>query len=195
MTEIPAHELPLLEPYIHLGVRVLEFGDKRNPSGLYRDWYEARGATYQCVDINGRNGAFALDVRKRFNLGAFDVVTNWGFSEHVSVQRPFWDNAYYALEVGGVFVGTTPKPEHWQHHAWSYWHPTREFFELWARLNAMEVLVLKDCGPGPRDKRMYGYVMRKSRAGEHIWPSDTTLFWRNPNWEIPADDKVFYGAG
>lgn len=195
MNIIPAHELPLVEPYVYQGVRVLEFGDKRNPSGLYRDWYESRGCEYTCVDINGRNGAIGLDVREPFDLGQFDVVTNWGFSEHVSVQRPFWENAYTVTAVEGVMVGTTPKPHNWPHHAWSYWHPSETFFYEWAEANGLEVEQLVDCGPGDPIKRMVGYVLRRTTDEPHVWKPDfDQMFWRNPNFQIPKDKKVHYGA-
>lgn len=196
MTEIPAHELPLMEEFIVPGVQVLEFGDKRNPTGLYRDWYLARGARYVSVDINGRNGAVPLDVRHPFNLGTFDVVTNWGFSEHVSRQAPFWANAHAALNVGGVFVGTTPQPGHWRNHGWSFWHPAPEFFEAWALGNGMEVLRIEDCGPGDPAKRMWGYVLRKVADVAHAWDARLDdLFWRNPNWPFPPGEHVDYGPG
>jgi len=192
---IPTHEIPLIGPYVSHGTRVLEFGDKRNPSGLYRDWYESRGAVYTCTDINGRNGAIKQDVRLPFDFGKFDLVTNFGFSEHVSVQRPYWENAYNALEVGGIFAGTTPKPNHWLHHGWSYWHPSESFYLEWAEANSMEVVTLVDCGPGDPSKRMVGYVLRKLTDAEHVWlPEFNALFWRNRNWDIPQDDTVHYGS-
>jgi len=191
---IPGHELPLVDPYVSSGVRVLEFGDKRNPNGLYRTWYESRGAVYTCTDINGRNGAIAQDVRLPFDFGQFDLVTNFGFSEHVSVQAPFWQNAYNATAVGGVFVGTLPKPNHWLHHGWSYWHPSDAFYREWAVANHLEVVTLHDCGPGDPAKRMWGYVLRKTVDAPHVWKDAfNALFWRNPNWDIPTDDTVHYG--
>lgn len=195
MSIIPAHELPFLEPFVAEGVRVLEFGDKRNPSGLYRDWYVEQGCVYTSVDINNRNGAIGLDVRQPFDLGEFDVVTNWGFSEHVSVQKPFWENAYNSMGEGGVFVGTTPKPDHWLNHAWSFWHPKEEFFLAWAEANGMEILMLDDCGPGDPAKRMWGYAIQRWDDAPHVWlPEFDGLFWRNPNWRIPKDGHVDYGA-
>lgn len=192
---IPAHELPLLEPYATQGARVLEHGNKKNPSGIYRDWYEARGCAYTSLDINGRDGAIKQDVRQPFDFGRFDVVTNFGFSEHVSVQAPFWRNAYNATAVGGVMVGTLPKPHHWPHHGWSYWHPMEEFYREWAELNGMEILALHDCGPGDPIKRMWGFVMRRLTHADHVWrPRLAALFWKNPNWQIPDDDTVYYGA-
>lgn len=192
---IPAHELPLLEPYAVDGVRVLEFGNKKNPSGLYRTWYEAAGCRYVSVDINARDGAIGLDVRKPFDLGRFGLVTNFGFSEHVSVQQPFWANAHHALAVGGYHVGTLPKPHHWLHHGWSYWHPQEAFFHAWAEANGYAVQILRDCGPGDPAKRMWGYVLKRQTDAPHVWrPEFDALFWKNPNWDIPKDDTVHYGA-
>lgn len=195
MTDIPAHELPVLEPYVSHGTRVLEFGDKRNPSGLYRTWYESRGAVYLSTDINGRNGAIKQDVRLPFDFGKFDLVTNFGFSEHVSVQAPFWANCYNATEVGGVMVGTTPQPNHWLHHGWSYWHPSETFFREWAEANQLDILQLEQCGPGDKQKKMWGYALKRTSDAAHVWlPAFDGMFWRNPNWVIPKDATVYYGA-
>lgn len=195
MTDIPAHELPLIDPHAVPGAQVLEFGDKRNPSGLYREWYTARGCDYQCIDINGRHGAHAIDVRAPFDLGQFDVVTNFGFSEHVSEQAPFWRNHYAATKVGGVMVGTTPLPGEWVNHAWSYWHPSREFYEAWAHLNALEVVTLITCGPPHRGlQSMIGYVLRRTLDRPHRWSDGLDrMLWRNRANEIPRDGKVLYG--
>jgi hypothetical protein len=192
VTDIPAHELPLMAPHAIAGARVLEFGDKRNPSGVYRTWYEARGCEYVCVDINGRHGAHPIDVRKAFSLGQFDLVTNWGFSEHVSVQRPFWDNAHHHIRPGGHLVGTTPKPHEWLNHGWSYWHPMREFFEAWAEANRMQIVSLEECGPPHRGlASMWGFVLRRTTDAGHVWrPEFDGLFWRNTAWEIPVNGTV-----
>ena len=120
---------------------VLEFGNKKNPTGIYRDWYIANGAkSYVSIDINGLDGALKRDVQLDLgDLGEFDLVTNFGFSEHVQDQVAFWENAIRLTRVGGRLVNSTPDAgERLNHNC--YWHTPASFYENLAALNELEVL-------------------------------------------------------
>ena len=142
MTEIPADELQTLTPFPPLSC-VLEFGNKKNSTGTYRDWYLANHAlTYESIDWNGKDGAHKLDCNYSIALSditydvhedGFDVVTNFGFSEHVSNQRTFWENVHNLTKPGGLMVGVTPAPGHWPHHG--ILQPTQLFYETLAEAN------------------------------------------------------------
>lgn len=129
MTQIPADELSVLPCWLNQKTNtrqpftILEFGNKKNTSGTYREWYTERGCkTYVSVDWNGKDGALPLDCN--FSLtpedtGAtegYDIVTNFGFSEHVSNQPAFWKNNHDLCDVNGTMCGVTPAPGFWPHH-------------------------------------------------------------------------------
>jgi hypothetical protein len=105
------------------GKRVLELGNKKNANGLYRDAYVSNGATYTCVDWNGQDGAVAVDMGKDFGVngslvGKADLVTNFGFTEHVFTdQVQCWYNVLAMASKAGCWVSSvTPYPGHWDHH-------------------------------------------------------------------------------
>jgi hypothetical protein len=122
MTVIPPNELFLLKSLAIKGRRVLEFGNKRNKTGCYRDWYLAEGAqSYTSIDWNGEDGALALDVREmlrpRLDYAEYDLVTNFGFSEHVDGgQEAFFRNVHELCALGGYMVHMIPLEGHWQGH-------------------------------------------------------------------------------
>ena len=101
MTIIPEDELRALGILIHKW-KILELGNKKNPSGLYRTWYESQNVEYHCTDINGQDGAIPWDIRKLppkeiSKLAPFDVITNFGFTEHVQTdegQAACWENLH-----------------------------------------------------------------------------------------------------
>ena len=142
---VPENEARLMLPLGIEGRHVLEFGDKRNPTGLYRDWYLERGAaSYTSVDINGKNGALAFDVRDPLEgklLDAvgrttFDLVTNFGFSEHVQTkQHAFFANCHRLCAVGGHMVHCIPRVGHWRQHPHMYFAYTHRFLDALAADN------------------------------------------------------------
>ena len=121
---------------------VLELGNKTTKRGIpYRDWYIDQGCEYTSVDWNGRDGALKLDLQKPLNLGTFDLVTNFGTTEHVEKQEPCWNNVHESVKVGGKFINHTPRPGHMINHG--FWHPSLEWFEEFAGINDYKIEVLE----------------------------------------------------
>jgi hypothetical protein len=141
MTELPPDEFDALSPY--RGGSVLEFGNKKNSTGTYRSWYEERGCkNYVCVDWNGENGALDIDCTKPFLLSplSWSMITNFGFSEHVTDQPAFWENIHNNCPVTGIMCGVTPAPGHWPHHG--ILQPTVDFYRALATVNSYDVTKL-----------------------------------------------------
>lgn len=123
---------------------MLELGNKRKGDMVYKKVFEKAGFRHVSVDINGRDGALKMDLRQPLNLGTFDMVTNFGTSEHVSEdsiegQVGCWQNILGAMHVGSVLVSITPKKgaSRWLRHG--RWYPQEKFFERMAELNGLEV--------------------------------------------------------
>jgi len=122
VTQLPPDELHTLEPLLK-SFTLIEFGNKKNSTGTYRDFYRANGCTaYASIDWNGRDGAHKLDCNYSLHHtdvgfeAPADIVTNFGFSEHVSDQPSFWRNNHTFVAVGGVMCGVTPCPGDWPTH-------------------------------------------------------------------------------
>lgn len=141
---IPKRNREILLPLT--GIRsCLELGNKRerdNPP--YKAWFEQRGIRHVSVDLNGRDGALALDLRDPLNLGRFDLVTNYGTTEHVSEQEPAWRNIAEACDK--LFVSVTPAAGQYPGHG--MWQPTQAFYLQFAKLNGfrLERLFLRERG-------------------------------------------------
>jgi hypothetical protein len=168
-TEIPRDELDVLSPY--RGGPVLEFGNKKNSSGTYRDWYTAHGCkTYVCIDWNGEDGALDIDCTEPFKLSPsnWSVVTNFGFSEHVTDQPAFWENIHNNTPITGIMCGVTPAPGHWPHHG--ILQPSLQFYKRLAHLNGYDVTKLYVNNARKRHTTCYRFV--KMQRSEFVMPPD-----------------------
>ena len=122
--------------------RVVELGNKKNTTGVYRDWYERRGLEYVSIDWNGEDGALPLDMRLPISCddigGVGDIVTNFGFSEHVAEQEACWRNIHGF--VGKRLCCVTPEPGFWRSHGIpsgfpGIWYPSSDWYRDFADLN------------------------------------------------------------
>lgn len=136
------HETELLNPLV--GTTMLELGNKVKGGTVYKDVFTALGMTHVSIDLNGKNGAHALDLRRPLGLGTFDMVTNFGTSEHVgprslAEQTACWRNMVEAMHIGSVLVSITPKAGAPLYRVHGAWYPKYEFFDQLAELNGLEL--------------------------------------------------------
>ncbi len=150
MTEIPKDELwtmPDPESGWFEGKRVLELGNKKNTSGLYRDWYVSNGAEYVCLDWNAQDGAIKVDFGIPIEgswpeaIGWADIVTNFGFTEHVFTdQRRAWRNLFaLASKPGCILSMVLPYPGHWDHHG--VYQPTGGWLQAIMKANGFDMFM------------------------------------------------------
>ncbi len=142
------------------GQRMLELGDqvveKSEPisESTGKEYFENREVFHTSFDLNGQHGAIRVDlskpIRKPEWLGAFDIVTNSGTSEHVEPfgsQYECFMNIHNCLRQGGIAVHMVPdiveleQRGRWKNHC-SYYY-SHEFFALLAELNGYDLLSSK----------------------------------------------------
>jgi SAM-dependent methyltransferase len=117
---------------------MLELGNKKTGDVSYKSFFESIGFEHVSVDWNGEDGALPLDMRLPLpDWEAFDMVTNFGCTEHVSVQEPIWESIHRLCKVGGVYIGMCPAPGSWWWHGEFY--PTEEFYRQFAALNGYQI--------------------------------------------------------
>jgi hypothetical protein len=154
MTQLPPDELAALDGcYLQPGASLLELGNKKNSTGLYRDWYTDQGIVYECIDWNGLDGAWKFDMReqgmwaavldqfRRINFGGShgraQTVTNFGFTEHVGEtleeQHECWRNIHQLIQYNGALAICMPLMPHWKGHG--RWMPTPDWYQEMAHLN------------------------------------------------------------
>ena len=127
------HERRLLE-----GIEfssMCELGAKRNERGVYKEHFEREGKKHVSIDLNGLWGSMKLDLTKPIDVeaigGTFDVVTNFGTTEHVDDQAACWRNVHALVKPGGYLVSATPMD--WPKHG--KWYPTEDWYREFCTLN------------------------------------------------------------
>jgi hypothetical protein len=123
------------------GKWLLELGNQRvranafvkygTRSILSKMYFMPQGCNHHAIDINGLDGAVPLDMDKpipikRF-INAFDIITDFGFMEHIDNQDQAWKNIDAMGKPGCVYIHSVPLVGMYPGHCKHYY--TEEFFE------------------------------------------------------------------
>lgn len=82
--------------------------------------FEAFGVKHTSFDWNGKDGARPLDLSKPLPTkfcGQFDMVTNFGTSEHVHDQYHVWRNIDALCRLDGMMLHIIPERGSWVKHS------------------------------------------------------------------------------
>lgn len=147
--------LQLLTKYIDQAPfkSVVELGAQNIFSWMYpsqpyaKQWYEEQGFSYECIDLNGENGAYKLDLSQPFRSDVRAIVTDFGTSEHVGPGKHnpkafynCWLNKHDLCAEGGLIISENPKTGNWPGHGFNYY--TQSFYLSLAEANGYEILEL-----------------------------------------------------
>ena len=111
-----------------------------------RDFYAGLGiADYVAIDFNGAQGALSFDLNndlgQTYGYGeTFDLVTNFGTSEHCFNQFAIFKNIHNLCGKGGYIAHTLPSQGWGRHCLFRY---DVNFFADLAKANDYDLLVLK----------------------------------------------------
>tara|TARA_Y100000004_G_C8773560_1_gene351794 strand:- start:50 stop:697 length:648 start_codon:yes stop_codon:yes gene_type:complete len=132
-------------------IKLLNLTNKRYVAKEYFNTIK-KVKSHTSMDINGKNGAVKIDLRKPIEGLTFDVITNFGTTEHVESSWPkdqymAFKNIHDMCKVGGIMFHQVPKANNWQgkaaglraDHCPYYYY--EEFFEKLARLNKYEIFL------------------------------------------------------
>lgn len=183
------------------GKTVLEFGNKKNHYGVWRDDYLRAGVkSYHSVDLNGLDGAIPIDLRSESaaeqikeatGLDSFDIITNFGTSEHIPVQRTFYKCVHNISKPGTFVVHWTPRAHCFKEHGFhgSIWHCNDNFFEELTKANNYKVIKPLEFMNG---FKISTCVLQMQEQTEFVWLEEfNDLFWYNELWEKSPDAKLF----
>jgi hypothetical protein len=163
---------------------MLELGNKVNPQvGVsYKDWFTPHcNIEHVSVDVNGLNGALALDLRQPLTAprGACvrhgDLISarasTWRATKHC-VWKNMWDH----LAVGGHLVSITPLAGDWHWHGSLVSH--RGIYDAFAYRNDMAVVPnwVSMARPPRRCQFLVARKLQRSRAFVY---SRNDLLYRN----------------
>ena len=114
------------EHIVLAGLRMAELGNQRIPTRLLeidcceqvaaKHIFGLMGVEHTSFDLNGRDGAVPIDLAQPIPdkwRGTFDVVTNFGTSEHVTNQYQCWQNIHDLCRVGGWMLHGLPEVGSW----------------------------------------------------------------------------------
>lgn len=167
---VPAQILREFQPNFPAAFSVCELGDQLYRAEGRRDpaegfWRSLGCARYETIDANGHASVLAdlnlplpADVLER--LGTFDVVTDFGTSEHVFDNAQCWRTMYALTKPGGFIVLESPHQGYLDHGLINI-QPTR--VKDIARANGMTVHVLR-VDPMERGQLIRAILERKADA-------------------------------
>jgi hypothetical protein len=139
--------------------------------GVYAtEYYKLKGVeSHTCIDLNSENNAIDLDLTLPHEIGMFDMVTDFGTSEHIAGYNPedeskieydgnntwkhsethlagleafynCWTTKYTNCKL--LIVSSNPATGHWKGHGNFYY--TKEFYERLAELTDMKIVMLEE---------------------------------------------------
>lgn len=111
-------------------IRVCELGDQRmkwHPLLTGKRYLtEEKGVIeHISIDINAQHGAIPLNLAALIDKWSnyFDLVTNYGTTEHVNNQFEVFRNIHNFTKVGGAMIHTVPIVGGWAKHCSIHYEP------------------------------------------------------------------------
>jgi hypothetical protein len=150
---------------------IMELGNKKNPRGVYKHYFESIGIEHVSIDWNGQDGALPYDLQQPLPLDrTFDVVTDIGCIEHVEQQEPVWRNVHNFSH--GYMVHILPLVNTWKGHG--LYKYEMEFLRTLAQVNqyVIEVLDLKDWWGTKPNRICICARFKKEKETSFIWPGN-----------------------
>lgn len=102
--------------------RMMELGNQRlkGIGGVSKYYFQDLGVDHVYIDINEEDEALNIDLQKEIVDGSlintFDVLTNFGTTEHVKEQYLCWQNIHNLVKQNGVFIHLLPRVGNWNSH-------------------------------------------------------------------------------
>lgn len=86
-----------------LGSQNLYISNGANPP-FASEFYEGMGIKYQCIDLAGDNNAIVADLSRPLELhDKFDLVTDFGSSEHVVQMQQYQSTAFHEGYINSIY--------------------------------------------------------------------------------------------
>jgi len=166
---------------LHPPGKMVQLGNKKNikPGPTYEESLTKEGWEVTSIDLNGEDGALAYDLAYpiRDLWGQFDVLTNFGTSEHVFDQVNVWKNIHNLVKPGGRFVHTLAKVATRDGHC--DWFISPRFYQWLAENNGYSIETSFDAFLKSGDDRYAGTLCCcRMRKGEDVVPF---------KWPFPAE--------
>jgi len=116
----------------YTGLNICELGNQSYMSKPAKIMYEKKGSKHTSIDINGRGGALPFDLDKPLPgtlSNKFDLITNYGTTEHVNKQYSVFKNIHFLGKTGCIVIHGVPLAGNWKKHC-RYYYSTKFFSNL-----------------------------------------------------------------
>ena len=121
---------------------------KKKWRGFAKQYFQSLGFRHTSMDMNGYNGAVKIDLSRLVDPkwhNRFDVVTNFGTSEHVwarsfSGQYECFRNMHVCAKATGLIIHAVPLQGTYSGHCTYYY--SFKFFKTMAADNAYKIVAL-----------------------------------------------------
>lgn len=101
-------------------------------------YFQRLGYDHTSIDLNGQDGALSLDLGAPFQLAKqFDIVTDFGTSEHVSSLFHCLQNIDTHTKVGGKIFHVNPLVGNWPEHG--FWYRDEDFYKAFAKMTGYKI--------------------------------------------------------
>ena len=113
------------------------------PTAYAKDYFEDLGYDHVSIDLNGRGGSQAVDLSKNLTFGLdrdFDLITDFGTSEHVADLYSCLSGIYCACYSGSLMFHVNPEPASWPGHGHHY--RGLDFYRAFAAMTRYEIIDL-----------------------------------------------------
>ena len=138
------------------GIKVVELGDQMfylekpfNFEGIdmkfLKSYFDLLGIPHTSIDWHNNNAVLPLDFRNPVPermVERYDILTNFGFTEHVSDQYAAWKNVNDLIKVGGLIISELPAQANFPGH-FDFPYYTLEFFQRLALKCGYEIEALR----------------------------------------------------
>lgn len=146
---VTGKSMEIMRPIIGQIKTVCELGAQNNysvmssPAPYMSEWWKARGIESMSIDLSGENDSKKWDLSEPLKTSKqFDMVTDFGTSEHVKDLYQCMVNVNKLTKVGGYMVHENPKTGNWPLHGYHY--RTTDFYRELAKLNDYELIRIEE---------------------------------------------------
>lgn len=161
-------------------LRVAELGNQklRHKKMTSKKWFREQGSKHTSFDMNGEDGAVVIDLCRPLQekyRNKFDLVTNYGTTEHVENQKQVFWNIHDLVRPRGIMVHSLPLEGYWKNHC--PYHYTVDFPRELAEMNGYELVfqeVIRKNG------KLLDFILRKSSDKDFVGiPKKSITFSKN----------------
>jgi hypothetical protein len=160
-----------------------------------KSFFTHLGIDHTSIDINGRDGAIAFDVRKEigdlFAFKQFDIITNLGFSEHVGegdIEENFMKNQYMIFknihDAGGrnsLYFHDVPAISSFYQHGVAHYNTS--FFKSMASIQKYDLIYLFMTD--------YGSDASKTIVASYTKPENTSFMTFEEFSSLPGIQSIY----